>query len=34
MSKDFLHVHSAVDQVLSTSGCGLENGRMLCNQKY
>ena len=31
MSKDFLHLHFAVDQVLSTD---LENGRMPCKQKY
>ena len=34
MSKDFLSLHFAVDQVLSTSGYDLENGRMPCKQKY
>ena len=34
MSKDFIHLHFAVDQVLSISGYDLENGRMACNQKY
>ena len=34
MSKDFLCFHFAVDQVLSISGYDLENGRMLCKQKY
>ena len=34
VSKDFLHLHFAVDQVLSISGYELENGRMLCKQKY
>ena len=30
VSKDFLRLHFAVDQVFSISGCGLENGRMPC----
>ena len=34
MSKDFLRLHFAVDQVLSISGYDLENGRMLCKQKH
>ena len=32
--KDFLCFHFSVDQVLSISGYDLENGRMLCKQKY
>ena len=35
VSKDFLSLYFAVDQVLSISGYDLENGRMLCcKQKY
>ena len=34
MLKDFLWIHFEVDQVLSISGYDLENGRMLCKQKY
>ena len=34
MSKDFLYLHFAVDQVLSVSGYDLGNGRMACKQKY
>ena len=34
VSKDFLHLHFAVDQVLSISGYDLKNGRMPCKQKY
>ena len=34
MSKDFLYMLFTVDQVLSVSGYDLENGRMLCKQKY
>ena len=34
VSKDFLPLHFAVDQVLSVSGYDLENGRMPCKQKY
>ena len=32
--KDILPLHFAVGQVLSISGYDLENGRMLCKQKY
>ena len=31
---DFHSLYFAVDQVLSISGYDLENGRMLCKQKY
>ena len=34
MPKDLLHLHFAVDQVVSISGYDLENRRMLCKQKY
>ena len=34
MSIDFLCQHFAVDQVLSISQYDLDNGRMLCKQKY
>ena len=34
MSKDFLCLHFAVDQVLSISGYYLENGRVPCKQEY
>ena len=34
VSKNFLRLRSAVDQVPSISGFDLENGRMLCKQKY
>ena len=34
MSKDLLPLHFAVGQVLSISRYNLENGRMLCKQKY
>ena len=33
VSKDFLRLIFAVDQVLSISGYDLENGRMPCEQK-
>ena len=32
--KDFLHLHFAVDQLLSISGYDLENRKMLHKQKY
>ena len=34
ISKDFLCLGSAVDQVLLFSGHDLGSGRMLCKQKY
>ena len=34
VSKDFLPLHFAVDQLLSISGYDLENGRMPCKQIY
>ena len=33
-TKDFLHLHFAVDRVLSISEPDLENGRMTCQWKY
>ena len=34
VSKDFLRLHFAVDQVLSILAYDLENRRMPCKQKY